>query len=227
MPSLPAVDVVYEMAYGYGQRCGRYYKKSFGDKMHIKLYSSYDVCYTYTYHAKNTNFVKVSDILKKSGVRNPSSIIGVVLSNHNPCVLLTDYSFNLIKQGWNTINNTDYYVKSDGTLATKSTIIDGVRYKFTSDGVCHGKYTGWTKSSAGRKYWKDGKMLTKSAIINGVRYKIKSNGICEGKYTGWTTSDKGKRYWKDGLLVTEKYIRTTSGKRYYADKKGYVRVVNN
>ncbi len=195
-------------------------------KYSFEVYSSDLKTYDYKIDLVKRNAVTTAEIMNNCGITDKSKAVYIELGYYNQPDI-SGYNIYKCTKGWNRINNTDYYVKSDGTLATKSTIIDGVRYKFTSDGVCHGKYTGWTKSSAGRKYWKDGKLLTKSAIINGVRYKIKSNGICEGKYTGWTTSGKGKRYWKNGLLVTEKYIRTTSGRRYYADKNGYVTVVNN
>ncbi|MBQ8842421.1 MAG: hypothetical protein IJZ65_07320, partial [Ruminiclostridium sp.] len=71
----------------------------------------------------------------------------------------------------------------------------------------------------------DGTMITKSCKIGGVRYKFTSDGVCKGKYTGWTKSSKGRRYWKDGILITNRYLRTKSGVRYYADENGYVKVV--
>ena len=72
---------------------------------------------------------------------------------------------------------------------------------------------------------KRGKPVCKNTVIDNIRYKFNKYGQCEGKYTGWTKSSKGRRYWKDGILVTNRYLRTKSGVRYYADEDGYVRVV--
>ncbi len=90
--------------------------------------------------------------------------------------------------------------------------------------VISSKNKGWNTVNLSTKYYvkKDGSLVTKSCKIGGIRYKFTADGICQGRYTGWTKSDKGRRYWKNGELVTEKYIRTKSGKRYYADKDGYV-----
>lgn len=72
--------------------------------------------------------------------------------------------------GWNEIDGSRYYVKADGTLATSSLVIGGVRYRFGTDGVCQGTYTGYTKSSKGKRYWKDGKPLKNRYIrVKGVR----------------------------------------------------------
>lgn len=79
--------------------------------------------------------------------------------------------------GWNELDGERYYIKSDGTFATKSTNIDGIRYKFSSKGICLGTYSGWTKSDKGRRYWYNGKLLTnKTFIASGVKYYADEKG---------------------------------------------------
>ncbi len=125
----------------------------------------------------------IKELIKLSGIQNSEDVVFVFLQ-YPPFegIDIVGYDFTPYKNGWNEIDNKQYYIKSDGTMITKSCKIGGIRYKFTSDGVCKGKYTGWTKSS------------------------------------------KGRRYWKDGILITNRYLRTKSGVRYFADENGYVRV---
>ncbi|MCM1335118.1 MAG: hypothetical protein NC084_11370 [Bacteroides sp.] len=59
------------------------------------------------------------------------------------------------KNGW-VKNGTNRLYYKNGEKVTRSTTIDGVRYKFSADGVCEGRYTGWTRSSKGCKYWDNG-----------------------------------------------------------------------
>lgn len=82
------------------------------------------------------------------------------------------------KKGWTTVNGNEYYYKSDGTLATSSLTIGGIRYKFDESGVCQGKYTGFTKSSKGKRYWKNGKLVKNKWIrVNDERkYYAGANG---------------------------------------------------
>ncbi len=107
---------------------------------------------------------------------------------------VTGVSFiDLSKSGWQEINTesfTDFigngvkmdrekfYVKSNGTVISKSCRINGIRYKFSRDGVCHGKYTGWTKSAKGKRYYKNGIMLTNKWIKtkSGIRYYVGNDG---------------------------------------------------
>lgn len=155
-------------------------------------YTSYFNCYFVLkdgreYTALCDAYVRTSytikELIELSGIENPEDIVFVfVRCKQYNGIEITDYKFTPYKKGWNEIDNKQYYIKSDGTMITKSCKIGGVRYKFTSDGVCEGKYTGWTKSSNGR------------------------------------------RYWKDGILIRNRYLRTKSGTRYYADENGYVTV---
>lgn len=58
--------------------------------------------------------------------------------------------------GWQTINGSRYYFRKTGEAVTKSATIGGIRYKFSSDGICKGKYTGWSKSGDKKFYYSDG-----------------------------------------------------------------------
>ncbi len=79
-----------------------------------------------------------------------------------------------------------YYV--NGVLQTKSRVIDGVRYKISSDGYSQGKYTGWTKSAQGRRYWKDGKLIKSDWIKtpNGEFYYADEKGYITVGWSGVT-----------------------------------------
>lgn len=84
-------------------------------------------------------------------------------------------------RGWNEFDGKSYYIKANGAFATKSCVINGIRYKFSSDGVCQGKYTGWTKSSSGRRYWKNGIVLKNKWLKTsaGKYYYAGSDGYIE------------------------------------------------
>ncbi|MCM1335956.1 MAG: hypothetical protein NC084_13370 [Bacteroides sp.] len=90
---------------------------------------------------------------------------------------LKGYRFYPCQNGWNEIDGEKYYVKKDGTLATKSATIDGVRYRFDAGGRCLGTYSGWTSSAKGRRYWYNGKMLAdKTFKASGVKYRADKDG---------------------------------------------------
>ena len=81
-------------------------------------------------------------------------------------------------EGWKEENGKKFYINADGEKVTGFKVIDGVGYTFTDDGDCKGKYTGHTKSSKGRKYYKDGTVLTNCWLkVNGERkYYATENG---------------------------------------------------
>ncbi len=93
---------------------------------------------------------------------------------------------NNYKYGWNIIDGKDYYIKPNGKKATKGVTIDNIRYKFSADGVCEGRYSGWTKSSKGLRYYKNGMLLKHKWIKtkSGARYYVDYNGYTvTGSYT--------------------------------------------
>lgn len=104
-----------------------------------------------------------------------------------------------VKTGWQTIDGNEYFFKKDGTAVTESCVIDGIRYKFSSNGACLGKYTGWTKTKKGRRYYKNGVMLKER----------------------WIKTKSGKRYYvgDDGYMITGWY-RASDGWCYFNEKNG-------
>ena len=100
--------------------------------------------------------------------------------------------------------------------------VKGVVYLYSADGEKLGKYTGWTSSAAGKRYFKNGVMLTKASVINGKLYLFDKDGICGGKYSGKTSSKKGFQYWENGALKKACWIVTKSGSKYYAGEDGYL-----
>lgn len=153
--------------------------------------------YVYKHDFTKKNFITVHEILSESGIKDSEKLIYGEI-RYFECPYITNYSFAKYKKGWNNIQSKVIYVKSDGNMITKSCNIGGVRYKFTSDGVYHGKYTGWTKSTSGRRYYKNGIMLTNR----------------------WLKTKNDTRYYagEDGYIVSgERYI----GKEYCLfDKNG-------
>ncbi|MGN0589686.1 MAG: hypothetical protein ACI4KO_09135 [Ruminiclostridium sp.] len=86
-------------------------------------------------------------------------------------------------------------------FADKIKTIDGVSYRYSDSGEKIGKFSGWAKTSKGRRYYK-----------NGVMYKNK-----------WIKTKGGKYYYAgaDGYMRTG-WARVTRGKGYYSyfDKNG-------
>lgn len=119
------------------------------------------------------------------------------LVTHSDTEAVVTYLDEASRSGWVMKNGEEYYIKPDGTMATKNMTIAGIRYKFDKHGVCQGKYTGWTKSSSGRRYYLNGKPLA------GKWFRV-----------------KGKRYYADenGYAVTGEAV--IDGKQYYFDEKG-------
>ena len=105
------------------------------------------------------------------------------------------------------------------TFADSLKTISNVTYKYSDNGDCVGKYTGWAKNSEGKVYYKDGIKVTKNTTINGVRYKFNEKGICTGKYTGFVKNSGGRRYYKNGELLKDQ-IFIIKGKTYNADSFG-------
>ncbi len=100
---------------------------------------------------------------------------------------------------------------------------NGITYRYSDSGENVGEYTGWAKSSKGKRYYyKNGIRVTKNTVINGIRYKFNQNGVCTGKYTGFVTTSKGKRFYQSGVLVKNQKVTAQNGTVYYADSFGYL-----
>lgn len=127
------------------------------------------------------------------------------------------YAFTASENGWRRAGGWDYYYKG-GAPVTKATVIDGVLYNFGSDGVSKGKYTGWAKTSKGRRYYKDGLPLKNKWLKtkSGTRYYAGSDGYL---VTGWKKFRNGM-HWFDSkgaeatgrvLINGELYTFSASG----------------
>ena len=124
-----------------------------------------------------SNFYTASEIVELSGISDYKKVEKVTVSFPDNCMNLY-LSCAPMDNGWNMIDNLDYYVKGDGTMIKKSCKINGIRYKFTSEGVCLGKYTGWTKSANGKRYYKDGMLIVNKRLktSDGKSYCADENG---------------------------------------------------
>ncbi len=133
--------------------------------------------YIYNVDLTKRNILTTEEILSGCKIPEDSKIVYGTL-RFTDCPFLSSHSLEKCELGWNTINENRYYVKKNGTLAIKSTTINGIRYKFSSDGICRGKYTGWTKSENGSRYYKNGVLLKNKWLKtkSGKRYYADSNG---------------------------------------------------
>ncbi len=60
----------------------------------------------------------------------------------------------------------------------------------------------------------------KLKTVDGVTYRYSDSGEQLGTYSGFALSISGRRYYKNGALVKNKWLKTASGKRYYAGSNG-------
>ena len=129
----------------------------------------------------------ISEFIEKSGIENYEDIGLVTIECSTPDVVigafLEDYRVYNCEPGWNVVGGDRYYVNSKGNIVTNNCTINGIRYKFGKNGVCEGKYTGWTKNSKGRRYWKDGVLQKNTEITtdSGKTYMIDRNGYAKVK----------------------------------------------
>ncbi|MGN0578582.1 MAG: hypothetical protein ACI4J4_08175 [Ruminiclostridium sp.] len=91
-----------------------------------------------------------------------------------------------------------FYVDKPGSIARKSCTISKTRYKFGENGICGGKYTGWTKSSRGKSYWSNGT-------------------VCKNK---WLTAKDGSRYYANGSGYVVTGTHVIKGRVYRFNKDG-------
>lgn len=82
-----------------------------------------------------------------------------------------------LKNGWKTIKGKRYFFGDDGAAVTKSTVIDGIRCKFSSSGVYLGRFTGRVFIGGDEYYYKNGIMQTGYVIRNGKTYFYGDDGI--------------------------------------------------
>ncbi len=127
-------------------------------------------------------------------VREDTTALITANKNCDVTVAVLDSS----QKGWQKAEGNEYYVRKNGQLATSNLTISGTRYKFSANGVYKGKYTGWTNSAKGRRYYKDGKLVKNK----------------------WIKTKYGDRYYagKDGYMVTGKAV--IDDELCYFDKNG-------
>ncbi len=114
--------------------------------------------------------------------------------------------------GWKTIDGKLYYFsKESGEMVTENTIIGGARYIFSADGVCKGRYTGWTKSSKGKRYWKDGTLVTNKRLIDKDGNRFYADG------SGYVTVDMSNSE-KNGTLRA-RYLNSSAETSFFKDYK--------
>ena len=129
------------------------------------------------YHVIDRNVFTVKELLRHDKIEEQTGKIifaGIdAVDQYLSGYVFKGYDFIPCESGWYEIHGARYYVKKDGTLATSSLTIDGIRYKFDESGICQGKYTGFTKSTKSgnaMRYWKNGELLKNKWIkVTGVR----------------------------------------------------------
>ncbi|MCM1335978.1 MAG: hypothetical protein NC084_13435 [Bacteroides sp.] len=111
----------------------------------------------YTLWDGGTFYRSLKSIVHYSGIEDPERIIFASGTWLDGAMVFTDFRMTDAKPGWNDVDGNRVYLQKNGFTATKSTTIDGVRYKFDENSVCQGTYTGFTSSDKGRRYWKTGR----------------------------------------------------------------------
>ncbi len=152
----------------------------FGTDIKFEIYTRDSMVYDVRFKLDDRLVYSVKEIIAGSGIDDIGRIgVVCVTWNRDEYIKVTGYSIYDSKAGWNNIDGDHYYVKADGTLATKPCVIKGVFYKFDQSGVCKGKYTGFAKISKGTVYYKNGVRVRNKTLItkNGTRYKADKNGI--------------------------------------------------
>ena len=135
------------------------------------------------YHLDERTVYSVSEVLSDINLKDGEKVTWLHLCVSTFYSEIDSVEFYDCAKGWNTIDGEKYYVKSNGTLATSSCTINGIRYKFGKNGVCQGKYTGWTKNSKGLRYWKGGVLQKNTEVTtkSGKTYTIDKNGYAKMK----------------------------------------------
>lgn len=176
--------------------------KSFDFYVTFELYVSDEVYYNCTFSLLERQAVTAKELRRLAGVPENETVTAVKICESvlidskfeaadyeafwemiYTCYV-TDCRSTACKSGsFCNYGGKKYYIKADGSLACKSCTIKGIRYKISENGECQGKYTGWTKSDKGRRYYKNGKLVRNKWIKtkSGKRLYAGSSGyIIEG-----------------------------------------------
>ncbi len=132
----------------------------------------------YVLRESGTMIRSLKHIACYSGIEDSKDIVYASLLCAGNSIRVTDYQFCSAETGWNEVEGKYCYITSDGLTKIKSSTIKGVRYKFDENGVCQGKYTGFTKSDKGLRYWKNGKLVKNRLFkaYNGKYYSADGKG---------------------------------------------------
>ncbi len=125
----------------------------------------------------------------------------ITVTKKNGKIYGIDPSGNYLS-GWCTIDGNKYYFKKNGQAVTTNAVIGNVYYKFGSDGICKGTYTGWKNRSGNYYYYKDGIMKKNCWLtVGGKRtYYLDSNGI---RVTGNVTINGAEyKFDKNGMIIS-------------------------
>lgn len=157
---------------------------------------------------------------------------GFIKSEDGTRYIMADGSY---AKGWLEIDGKTYYFsKGNGFMATKNSSIKGVRYKFTSDGVCQGKFTGWEKKNGKRYYYSEGKTLRNWQKIKDKWYYFKADGSAvTGKNnlfgkkltfsgTGVWNGEVPGTDWYSVYLAAKKNIKSDNYAYYSVDKGMFI-----
>ena len=134
--------------------------------------------YYFDFDITTRTVFSIRDVIKGSGVPAEQIAVAMLLGDaYNSPYEIIGVSVSDCVKGWNTLDDSKYYVKKNGTLSTGLCKVDGVMYRFGGDAVCRGKYTGFAKVSEGRKFYNKGKLLKSCRFIYcGKTYKADKNG---------------------------------------------------
>ena len=137
--------------------------KPYSSVFSISFYTNDYAQYVVRCDPYERSIYSIKELILRSGIDDAKKIV-IACAEHQYINKEAHFEAFDYTPGWNTIDGNTYYITSDGTIITKSVIIDDVRYKFTKDGVCHGKYSGFTRSKNGLRYYKDGVIIKNKCI---------------------------------------------------------------
>lgn len=130
-----------------------------------------------TFAVTNAEITVLRDTLENASAEQTATIEKLREEDKSADYVINVYGYS--KMGWITLDGEKYFIKQNGTLATKNTTIGGKRYKFAADGKCLGTYTGFARSGKNRCHYKDGVKQTGDFTVNGKTYHADKNGIIE------------------------------------------------
>ncbi|MBP3857010.1 MAG: hypothetical protein IK990_15500 [Ruminiclostridium sp.] len=214
--------------------------KNFDLTVTYEFYVSDEIYYDYSFSVLDRNVFTISELRNRSEIPENASITAIRIKE----AINIDKKFsqagaeeyesywdavtakyignlehiNSTNNSWIKIGGKKYYVNSKGIIETKSCIIEGVMYKFSSNGECIGKYTGWAKTSKGNRYYKNGIMLKNRWIKtkSGKRYYAGSDGYMT---IGWKKLKNGW-HWFDNTGAEATGIVDINGSKYTFSKSG-------